>query len=138
VSPSDYHPVTYRLLCLKDGVVLKLRYADGVRDELVMADAEAQLLGTQILAAVSHRKHADGVLGAAEEAPAGPARPCEGFRWIGQSFAQCDRCGLPYWKHSHEERLREGAGPFGPDAMELVPISVAAAGACKRKWDGGA
>ena len=63
-----------------------------------------------------------------------PKKPCAGFQWIGQSLAHCDRCGLPYWEHSHEERLREGTRVFSPGAVRLVPITPEDAAACKRKW----
>jgi hypothetical protein len=67
----------------------------------------------------------------------GERQPCEGFRWIGQSFSSCDRCGLPFWKHSHEERLRRDPGPFGDgNAFELVKITPEMAAACRAKWVG--
>lgn len=28
--------------------------------------------------------------------------PCPAFIWIGQAFNSCDKCGKPYWEHSHE------------------------------------
>ena len=134
MSGEDYL-IAYRLLCLKDGVVLKLRYASGEPDELVMTNAEAELLGTQLTAAARNRSRAEGVIGeAAHEAPAEPQKPCAGFRWIGQPFSSCDRCGLPYWEHSHEERLQDGAGPFSRDAMKRVPITPEDAAACRRRW----
>jgi hypothetical protein len=132
MSLDDY-PMTYRLLCLKDGVVLKLRYPDGETVEAGMTDAEAQQLLRDLTAAVRDRKRGEGVIGASAR-PREPEKPCAGFQWIGQSFASCDRCGKPYWEHTHEERLPEGAGPFGAEPMELVPISPESAAACKRKW----
>ena len=132
MSAGDY-PVTYRLRCLKDGVVLKFRYPDGAPVEVAMADAEAEQLLRDLTAAVRERKRAEGVIGAVVK-PREPEKPCAGFQWIGQSFASCDRCGLPYWEHGYEERLPEGAGPFGSDPMILVPISPERAAACKRKW----
>src|SRR5260221_152586 len=69
----------------------------------------------------------------ADTAP-GPQKPCAGFRWNGQPFSSCDRCGLPYWEHSHEERLNREAGPFSSDPFELVPITPESAEACRRKW----
>jgi hypothetical protein len=49
------------------------------------------------------------------ETQAGPVEQppvCEGFQWIGQSFATCDRCGHPAWDHQGEDVAAEGAGPF--------------------------
>jgi hypothetical protein len=132
VSRDDY-PVSYRIMCLKDGIVLKLRYQHAT-EELVMVSGEADLLGTQLIAAARDRKSQEGVIGAAAAGPAEPQRPCEGFRWIAQTFRSCDRCGLPFWEHSHQERIKPGASPFGPDAFGLVPITAEDAAACKRKW----
>jgi hypothetical protein len=130
VSATGY-PMTYRLLCLKDGVVLKLRYPGGETVEAGMTDAEAEQLLRDLTAAVRDRKRSEGVIGAR---PREPEKPCAGFQWIGQSFASCDRCGKPYWEHTHEERLPEGARLFGSKPMELVPISPERAALCKRKW----
>ena len=138
MSKDDY-PVTYRMLILKDGVVLKLGFANGIHDELVMSMAEAETLGAQITAAAKHRRKAQGVLGevagekAAREAE---AAKCRGFRWIGQSFATCDGCGRPAWEHEGEMRLKAGAGPFGGDEIwELRPWKPGEAEAIRRKWD---
>lgn len=42
-----------------------------------------------------------------------PPKACEGFRWIGQSWASCDGCGRPAWEHEGMAVLKEGSGPFG-------------------------
>jgi hypothetical protein len=69
------------------------------------------------------------------DVPAPERKPCKGFRWIGQSFASCDRCGFPAWEHAGEERIREGASPFGLDnAMEFVPWKSGEAEAIRLKW----
>ena len=62
------------------------------------------------------------------------AKACEGFRWIGQSFASCDGCGQPYWEHTHDVQQRPDVGPFAHDAQILVPITPEQADACRRKW----
>lgn len=49
---------------------------------------------------------------------------CEGFEWCGQSFKFCDRCGVPFWEHTHEKR-----------SVGLVLISREDADAVKEKWD---
>lgn len=79
MSKDDY-PVTYRMLILKDGVVLKLGFANGTHDELVMSMAEAETLGAQITAAAKHRRKAQGVLG--EVAGEKAAREAEAKRLL--------------------------------------------------------
>lgn len=62
-----------------------------------------------------------------------PPPVCEGFRWIGQSFATCDRCGQPAWDHAGEEVPVEGAGPF--DTRRTVrPWKPGEADAIRAKW----
>jgi hypothetical protein len=141
VSREGY-PVSYRILCLKDGIVLKLRYQDGA-GELVMANDEAESLAVQLLASVRERKSREGVITGGEPPkppePPEPPRPCPGFRWIGQPYTSCDRCGLPYWEHSHEERLAPGASlgaALSGEGLDLVPIAAESAAACKRRWEG--
>ena len=64
-----------------------------------------------------------------------PPGVCKGFYWIGQAFDVCDRCGEPYWLHTHAERMRRDAAPFGDDdPFELVPITSEMAEAVRRKW----
>ncbi|MEV0556284.1 hypothetical protein AB0I27_22880 [Streptomyces sp. NPDC050597] len=58
---------------------------------------------------------------------------CEGFVWIGQSFATCDRCGQPAWDHAGEEIAVEGADPF--DTRRTVrPWKPGQADAIRAKW----
>lgn len=59
---------------------------------------------------------------------------CEGFQWIGQPFSSCDRCGRPYWEHTHEERVRPDAVLGDPDMFELVVITPESAERVRRKW----
>lgn len=59
---------------------------------------------------------------------------CEGFAWVGQSFACCDECGRPYWEHSHDRRSGGPDGPFGL-GLRLVPITPEQARGCRMKWD---
>ncbi|HET9893745.1 MAG TPA: hypothetical protein VFQ44_02315 [Streptosporangiaceae bacterium] len=63
------------------------------------------------------------------------AKPCPGFQWIGQLLNHCDRCGLPYWEHTHEAKFDESAGSFLNPAEKLVPITAEQAAAVKKKWD---
>jgi hypothetical protein len=64
----------------------------------------------------------------------GEAPPvCEGFVWIGQSFATCDRCGQPAWDHEGEEVAVEGAGPFGTGRV-VRPWKPGVAEAIRAKW----
>jgi hypothetical protein len=58
---------------------------------------------------------------------------CEGFQWIGQSFATCDRCGQPAWDHAGEDVAAEGAGPF--DYRRTVRLwEPGEADAIRAKW----
>ncbi|SOD80065.1 hypothetical protein SAMN06272781_6850 [Streptomyces sp. 1222.2] len=71
----------------------------------------------------------------AETGPAAAEAPpvCEGFVWIGQSFATCDRCGQPAWDHAGEEVPVEDAGPF--DTRRTVrPWKPGQAAAIRAKW----
>ncbi|MFJ2848301.1 hypothetical protein [Streptomyces rubiginosohelvolus] len=58
---------------------------------------------------------------------------CEGFVWIGQSFAHCDRCGQPAWDHDGEEVAAEGAGPFDT-GRTIRPWKPGQADAIRAKW----
>jgi hypothetical protein len=127
VMARDDYPIGYRVLALKDGLVVKLQFVHGQRDELVFTDAEAQAYATAILETRETREERSGVVRAG-------LPPCAGFRWMGQGFGSCDRCGVPYWLHSHEDRLRKTACPADPDPFELVPITAEMADACRKKW----
>lgn len=73
--------------------------------------------------------------GVADEEPAETpeAVVCEGFQWIGQSFAHCERCGQPAWDHAGEEVAVEGAGPF--DTRRTVrPWKPGEADTIRAKW----
>ncbi|MDX3839856.1 hypothetical protein [Streptomyces europaeiscabiei] len=58
---------------------------------------------------------------------------CEGFVWIGQSFATCDRCAQPAWDHEGEEVAVEGAGPFD-NRRTVRPWRPGQADAIRAKW----
>lgn len=62
---------------------------------------------------------------------------CEGFQWIGQTFASCDGCGHPYWEHTHDSQIKRDGTPFGPNQWALVPITPEQAEACRRRWGTG-
>jgi hypothetical protein len=47
---------------------------------------------------------------------------CDGFKWIGQSFASCDDCGQPYWDHEF-------------DSFREVRITPAEAAKCRERWE---
>jgi hypothetical protein len=38
--------------------------------------------------------------------------PCSAFRWIGQTWASCDRCGEPAWEHDFIEKSDTNSPPF--------------------------
>lgn len=71
-----------------------------------------------------------------ESLPAAAPSPksCKGFAWLGQSFKHCDRCGLPYWEHTHDQQFSRDRGPFDADPWVLVPITPEQAEATRRKW----
>lgn len=64
---------------------------------------------------------------------ADPRPVCEGFCWIGQSFRYCDRCGNPYWEHTHDERPDRSGGPFS-GTFVLVPITDERRASARAKW----
>lgn len=51
---------------------------------------------------------------------------CEAFWWIGQGFDHCERCGRPYWLHTHEDRGRD---------KEPLLITPELAEQCRAKWE---
>jgi hypothetical protein len=64
-------------------------------------------------------------------------KPCQGFRWIGQPFTSCDRCGMPAWEHPGEARPRPGMSlseMISGDAWEIRPWGPGEAEAIRRKW----
>ncbi len=44
---------------------------------------------------------------------------CEAFMWLGQSFKHCDKCGHPFWVHTHD-RQRDRDVPITPEWAERV------------------
>lgn len=50
--------------------------------------------------------------------------PCPAFRWIGQPLSSCDRCGRPYWFHSHEDIPAPFAGG-GRDRRRVITAVLA-------------
>lgn len=84
------------------------------------------------------RGHLVGLLERAAIKQPEEAKPCDGFRYIGQPLSSCDGCGRPYWEHTHDRQMRPGAGPFDPDPWVLVPITVEKAQAMRRRSEAGA
>ena len=71
-------------------------------------------------------------VGGADQTDATPV-VCEGFQWIGQSFATCDRCGQPAWNHTGQDVPVKGAGLF--DHRRTVrPWEPGEADAIRAKW----
>jgi hypothetical protein len=68
---------------------------------------------------------------------ASPSQPktCKGFQWVGQSFKYCNECGLPFWEHEYDSKLKDGAGPFDDEPFEYVPITDEQRAACKARWE---
>lgn len=72
--------------------------------------------------------------------PEPPKAPCaEGFHWIGQSFACCDKCGLPAWEHEGHATARRPESPWSSAPDEeywvLKPWAPGEREACRRKWE---
>jgi uncharacterized protein with PIN domain len=60
------------------------------------------------------------------------SRPvCIAYAWMGQSFKYCDRCGNPYWEHTHYDTARK----THPGRTFRRLISASDAAAVKAKWD---
>lgn len=57
--------------------------------------------------------------------------PCPAWTWIGQSFCFCDRCGKPYWEHSHEWQSVDG--PFSARSRRAV-IATNVARIVRARW----
>ena len=56
---------------------------------------------------------------------------CEGFHWIGQSFATCDNCGRPAWEH---KGMCEPGEPFGGEHERIREWKPGEADAIRAKW----
>jgi hypothetical protein len=54
---------------------------------------------------------------------------------VGQSFASCAECGLPFWEHTHDTRLKPGAGPFDDEPFDYVLISDETKAKVKARWE---
>ena len=64
--------------------------------------------------------------------PAAPPEPCpEGFHWIGQALAFCDKCGLPGWEHAGTAE----PSLFDSGAWVLRPLAVGEREAVAHKWE---
>ncbi|MGW5175864.1 hypothetical protein ACWERY_16070 [Streptomyces sp. NPDC004082] len=62
-----------------------------------------------------------------------PPVVCEGFVWIGQSFATCDRCGQPAWDHAGRDAPVEGAVLFDT-RRTVIPWEPGEADRIRAKW----
>lgn len=71
--------------------------------------------------------------------PEPPKVPCpEGFHWLGQSFAHCDKCGLPAWEHEGTASLpvdRALKSPYDDTRWVLKPWEPGEREACRAKWE---
>lgn len=60
--------------------------------------------------------------------------PCpEGFHWIGQTFAACDRCSLPAWDHAGVAELTAPVFSTEP-AYRLRPWNPGEADRIRETW----
>lgn len=93
--------------------------------------ADGRMVGVEVLSAV------DAPAQAREPETEQPEVPCpDGFRWIGQSFACCDGCGLPAWEHAGLSILpKVGASLFGKTEWVLRPWNPGEAEQIRAKWD---
>ncbi|NUP15464.1 MAG: hypothetical protein HOZ81_05040 [Streptomyces sp.] len=105
------------------------------REDAAWSDREAELARGWQDAAHELRRLADGEQQAEEAKPEPTAPPvCEGFVWIGQSFATCDRCSQPAWDHTGEEVPVEGAAPFD-NRRTVRPWEPGQADRIRDKWE---
>jgi len=59
---------------------------------------------------------------------------CQGFVWIGQSFATCDRCAQPAWEHEGADvPVDDKAGPFD-NRRTIRPWEPGEADRIRAKW----
>ena len=66
---------------------------------------------------------------------AGTDKPkCRGFQWVGQSFANCNGCGQPYWEHDYDVHVKRDSGPFDDDWWDYVPITDEQKARVRAKW----
>jgi hypothetical protein len=56
---------------------------------------------------------------------------CIAYAWMGQSFKYCDRCGNPFWEHTHYDTKRDSH----PGRVYRKHISHDWAARVKAKWD---
>lgn len=79
----------------------------------------------------------DRTCSACQAEPVPPKTPCpEGFHWIGQSGAWCDKCGLPIWEHEGMARLRRSPkSPFDDANWELDPWKPGDREALRKRWE---
>jgi hypothetical protein len=68
-----------------------------------------------------------------ETQAAEPPTVCQGFVWIGQSFATCDRCGQPAWEHAGRDAPVPDAGPFDT-RRRVIPWEPGEADRIRAKW----
>ncbi|WP_433426284.1 hypothetical protein ACQP1V_43200 (plasmid) [Microtetraspora malaysiensis] len=59
---------------------------------------------------------------------------CEWFRWIGQPFYSCDRCGRPAWEHLGEE-VPDTSNPFSDEPPGHREWEPGQADDIRAKWE---
>lgn len=65
------------------------------------------------------------------------SKSCGAFRWIGQAFTSCDRCGRPAWKHPGIELFTRAADdPFGGQ-VEVRLWKPGEAERIRQRWEAG-
>ncbi|MFK0182351.1 hypothetical protein ACIQVR_41075 [Streptomyces xanthochromogenes] len=106
--------------------------ADAVRRKAVH-DGEDFCNGIDFAADLLRRMADEAQQPEAEAVPAEAPSVCEGFQWIGQSFATCDRCDQPAWDHVGEDVPVEGAS-LSDERRTVRPWKPGQADAIRAKW----
>lgn len=60
---------------------------------------------------------------------------CEWFKWIGQPYTSCDRCGRPAWEHRGEE-VPDRSSPFTDEPPGHREWKPGQAEAIRAAWGG--
>lgn len=49
---------------------------------------------------------------------------CFSFYWVGQAWSHCDRCGKPYWEHTHVNISSRKGVQFSKNVIILENVKI--------------